>query len=518
MENIDLSGFERKLVIRSLRPEDYDRIEQLQEICFPGQAPWTREEFVSQVKTFPEGQLCIEYEGEVVAAASSLILDFDIYSEQHNFDEISGGGKITNHTTEGDTLYGIDIMVDPEYRGRKLARRLYEARKDLVRRLNLMRIVVGGRIPGYVKHRHKLSVREYVKEVATRAIYDPVLTTQLANDFVIKRIITDYLEEDRESGGYAVLLEWTNIDFKPDKHRVYRSSRPVRISAIQYKMRPIHDFSEFATQCEYFVDTASEYSADFILFPELLTTQLLSFMDVKQPSAAARKLASYTPQYLELFSRLAIEYNINIVGGSHFTLEDDHLYNAAYLFQRNGEIQQQYKLHNTPDEKHWWGIEPGEKMRVFETDRGRVAILICYDIEFPELARIAVEKGAQILFVPFCTDERHGYWRVRYCSQARCIENQVYTVIAGTVGNLPKVENMAIQYAQSAILTPSDFMFARDGIAAECTPNIETLVVHDVDLELLRRHRIWGATRNWMDRRADLYKVVETNHSGDEIQ
>ncbi len=508
MTKVDLKLFEKNIIVRQLTKADFQEVVELQKKCFPGMKPSSQKEFESLLDIFPEGQFCVEYEGNVVASSSSLILDMDIYSEIHSWEEISDDGFIRNHNPEGDTLYGIEIMVDPEYRGMKLARRLYDARKQLTYRRNLMRIIVGGRIPGYKNYRDNITAREYVNRVMSKSIYDPVLTAQLSNGFVVKRIIKDYLKMDQESGGYAILLEWTNVDYNPDLHKTYRASRPVRICAVQYQLRTIQNFDEFAQQCEYFVDVASDYKSDFVLFPELFTTQLLSFIEAERPGLAARKLAEFTPQYLELFSRLSIEYNINIIGGSHFTVEEDRLYNIAYLFKRNGEIGKQYKIHVTPNERHWWGVEPGNKIEVFDTDRGKICIHICYDVEFPELSRIAVERGAQIIFVPFCTDERHGYFRVRYCAQARCIENHIYTAIAGTVGNLPKVENMDIQYAQSAIFTPSDFVFARDGIAAECTPNIETLVVHDVDLELLKRHRKSGTTLNWLDRRLDIYRVT----------
>ena len=133
--------------------------------------------------------------------------------------------------------------------------------------------------------------------------------------------------------------------------------------------------------------------------------------------------------------------------------------------------------------------------------------MICYDIEFPELARIANQKGAKIIFVPFCTDERYAYLRVRYCAQARCIENQVYVALSGSCGNLPSVENMDINYAQSAIFTPSDIPFSRDAIAAECTPNIETLIFEDLDLHLLKGSRHSGSVLNWKDRRKDMYSI-----------
>ncbi|MBU4222281.1 MAG: carbon-nitrogen hydrolase family protein, partial [Euryarchaeota archaeon] len=205
--------------------------------------------------------------------------------------------------------------------------------------------------------------------------------------------------------------------------------------------------------------------------------------------------------------KLSIKYNINIIGGSHFTVENDHLFNISYLFRRDGTLGKQYKLHITPNERRWWGIEAGNKLEIFDTDRGKIAILICYDIEFPELARFAVEHGAQILFVPFCTDERYAYLRVRYCAQARCIENHLFVVIAGSVGNLPSVENLDIHYAQSAIFSPSDIPFSRDAIQAEATPNVETVIFDDIDLELLKKHRQTGSVLNWQDQRRDLYEV-----------
>jgi predicted amidohydrolase len=281
----------------------------------------------------------------------------------------------------------------------------------------------------------------------------------------------------------------------------------VRLAAVQYQMRPIESFQDFERQVGFFVDTAGDYRCDFVAFPELITTQLLSLVDKKRPGSAARQLSEYTEQYLRLFQNLAVRYHVNIVGGSSFAIEDGKLFNISYLFRRDGTIGRQYKIHITPAEWRWWGVAGGDKVEVFETDCGRVAILICYDIEFPELARIAARKGAQILFVPFNTDERFGYLRVRHCALARCIENHVYAVLSGCVGNLPQVENADIHYAQSGIFTPADIPFSRDAIAAECTPGAETLVMQDLDIELLRRHKYRGTTRNWRDRRSDVYKL-----------
>jgi predicted amidohydrolase/ribosomal protein S18 acetylase RimI-like enzyme len=497
----------KRIKVRPLRLADYEEVRALQLKCFPGMKPWSPEQFDSMLSRFPEGQICVEADGKVIASSSSLIVDFDLYSDWQNWALISDSGYIRNHAPGGDTLYGIEIMVDPEYRGYRLSRRLYEARKQLARSKNLARIIIGGRIPGYHKHASEMTAEEYAEEVVAKSLYDEVLTAQIANGFVLQRLIPDYLPSDKESMGYATFLEWTNFDYRTGERRHFRAVEIVRLAVVQYQMRTIASFDDFATQCEYFVDVASDSRADFVLFPELFTTQLLSLTPELRPGLAARRLAEFTPQYVEQFSRLAVKYNINIIGGSNFAVENETLYNIAYLFHRDGHFDKQYKLHITPSERRWWGVEPGSKLHVFDTDCGRVAILVCYDIEFPELVRIAAKKGAHVIFCPYNTDDRYAYLRVRYCSQARCIENHVYVVVSGCTGNLPFVDNADVHYAQSAIFTPSDIPFSRDGIAAECTPNIETVLVHDVDIELLRRHRYTGTTQNWNDRRRELYQL-----------
>ncbi|MEC9373232.1 MAG: carbon-nitrogen hydrolase family protein, partial [Planctomycetota bacterium] len=380
-------------------------------------------------------------------------------------------------------------------------------RKEVCRARNLKRIIIGGRIPGYARHAHEMTAREYVEQVVARRFYDPVLTAQLANGFALERLIPNYLPADSDSRGYATFLEWTNLDYIEEKKRRFQAVAISHISLVQYQMRRVESFNEFAKQCEFFVDVASDYKSDFVVFPELLTTQLLCLITARHPSEAARKLADFTPQYLELFNDLAVRYNVNIVGGSQFAVEDDALYNISYLFRRDGSIGKQYKIHVTPNEQKWFGVTPGRGVQVFDTDRGKISILICYDVEFPELARVATAKGASIMFVPFNTDERYGYLRVRHCAQARAIENQIYVAIAGCAGMLPHVENADMHYAQCGVFTPSDFPFARDAVASESMPNIETMVVHDVDIELLRRNRVYGTVRPWTDRRKELYRI-----------
>jgi len=515
MKDVDVRQFEKRVRLRKLTQADYEAIVALQQECFPGMKTWTTEQFDSLINVFPEGQLCIVLNREIIASSSSLIVDLDEYHETHTWRDITGQGYATNHDPHGDTLYGIEIMVAPKFRGYKLSRRLYNERKKFARKLNLRRIVLGGRIPAYHKYADKMSARKYVEKVLEKVIYDPVLTAQIANGFVLKRLIPEYLPGDEESRGYATLLEWTNIDYVPGPESVL-APLYVRVCAVQYMMRMIKDFDDFAEHCTYFVDVASDYKCDFIMFPEMFTTQLLSFFKIKRPAKAMRALSEFTPRYLDLFTKLAIKHNINIIGGSHFAIEDDGLYNISFLFRRDGTIGKQYKIHITPSERRWWGVKPGSKVEVFDTDKGKIAILVCYDIEFPELARIAVRKGANMIFVPFNTDERRAYMRIRYCSHARCIENGIYVIIAGCVGNLPSVQNLDIHYAQSAVLTPSDIPFQRDGVAAECAPNIETMIFQDLDLRLLKTHRSDGSVLTWLDRRSDLYKISYKEEEKDE--
>jgi predicted amidohydrolase/GNAT superfamily N-acetyltransferase len=508
-DQIDLSEYEWAIKVRQLTLDDFDALVAMQAKCFPGMTTWKREQIESQLQHFPQGQIVVEVDGRLAASSSSLIVSFDPALEWHNWMKMADGGYIRNHEPKGDTLYGIEIMVDPDFRGMKLSRRLYDARKQLCRDRNLAQMIIGGRIPGYGAHAEKMSAREYVERVLDKGLHDPVLTAQVANGFALQGLIPDYFPSDEASRGYATFLEWRNLDYQPKaSRRRQRVVDRVRLSVVQYQMRKIASFEEFAHQCEYFVDVASDYKSDFVLFPELFTLQLLSCFDATRPGEAARRLAEFTPQYLDLFSDLAVKYNVNIVGGSQFVVEEEQLLNASFLFNRNGAIGRQYKIHITPSERRWWGVTPGNKVEVFDTDCGLVSIQICYDIEFPELTRIAASKGARIIFVPFNTDTKHGYTRVRSCAMARCVENHVYVAVSGCTGNLPFVENADIHYAQSAIFTPADVEFARDAIAAECNPNVETLIIHDVDVEMLRRHREQGSVQNWNDRRTDIYRVA----------
>ena len=260
----------------------------------------------------------------------------------------------------------------------------------------------------------------------------------------------------------------------------------LRVASLQYFIRPIERFDQFRDQVIGLVETAADYNSRLVVFPEYFTLQLLTLGDVKRPlPEQIRALASQEVAFIDLITRLAIEHQLYIVAGTIPHLNDTGtVHNLCYVAGPQGGVASQAKLHMTRFERDW-EITPGSGLKVFETSFGRLAVAICYDVEFPELARAAARCGAHILAVPSCTDDRQGFLRVRYCAQARAIENQMYVVQASTVGSLPMVPAVSLNYGQAAIFTPSDFAFARDGILAEGIPNQETMVVAELNLDTI---------------------------------
>jgi predicted amidohydrolase/GNAT superfamily N-acetyltransferase len=499
---------EHKLNLRNITMDDYDDIKEIMDIVYSNAGgAWTKKELKSMLHYFPEGQICVEDNGRLVGAAFSLVINYAEYGDNHTYKEITSNGTLKNHDSDGDTLYGIDVFVHPKYQGLRLGRRLYDARKELCEKLNLRAIIAGGRIPGYKKYSQKLSPREYIEKIRNKEIFDPILTFQLANDFHIRKVLTDYMPDDKESKSYATLLEWINVYYDEGEKLIGGKKSVVRVGVVQWKMRRLHSIEDLLQHIEFFVDTVSGYKADFIIFPEFFNAPLMALFKKSTASDAVRALAEYTEEIKENMIRLALSYNINIISGSMPLFTDKELYNVSYLCRRDGTWDAQYKLHVTPDEEAYWGLKGGNKLKVFDTDAGKIGILICYDVEFPELSRVLADQGVDILFVPFWTDTKNSYLRVMRCAQARAIENECYVAISGSVGNLPGVENMDIQYAQSAVFSPSDFSFPPDAIVAEATPNTETTLVVDLDIDLLKKLRTQGTVRNLNSRRTDLYKV-----------
>jgi len=500
IENIEL---------QYLTLEDYQELKEVMIEAYasmPG-SYWRKYHIKSLIDKFPEGQVVIKVNGQLAGCALSIILDYNQFDDHHTYEDITGNFTFSTHTDRGDVLYGIDVFIKLEYRGLRLGRRLYDYRKELAEKLNLRGIAFGGRIPNYHKYAEQMSPKEYIEKVKRKEIHDPVLNFQISNDFHPSKILKGYLEGDSASGEFAVLLEWDNIYYEKKTNKAITKKKVVRLGLIQWQMRLYKSMEELMQQAEFFIDSVSAYRSDFALFPEFFNAPLMADYNHLSESQSIRELAKYTPTIVKRFSEFAISYNINIITGSMPELRGDLLYNVGYLCKRDGTTERYEKLHVTPDEARVWGMQGGNELRTYDTDCGKIGILICYDIEFPELSRILADEGIDILFVPFLTDTQNGYSRVRHCAQARAIENECYVAIAGSVGNLPKVHNMDIQFAQSMVFTPCDFAFPANGIKAEATTNTEMILIADVDIDMLRELNQFGSVRNLRDRRKDLFEL-----------
>lgn len=502
--------------LQLLTVEDYQELKEAMISSYtnmPG-SYWKESQIKTLLDKFPEGQVVVKVNGQLAGCALSIILDYDLFENKHTYRQITGNYTFNTHSDKGDVLYGIDVFIKPDYRGLRLGRRLYDYRKELCEKRNLKGIAFGGRIPNYHKYAEQMSPKEYIEKVKRKEIHDPVLNFQISNDFHPAKVLRGYLEGDEASGEYAVLLEWDNIYFEKETTHVRAIKKNVRLGLIQWQMRLYDGLEELMQQAEYFVDAVSAYRSDFALFPEFFNAPLMADDNHLPESEAIRELAKHTPEILRRFSELAISYNINIITGSMPELRDGLLYNVGYLCRRDGTSERYEKLHVTPDEAMVWGMQGGNVLKTYDTDCGRIGILICYDSEFPELSRLLADEGMDILFVPFLTDTQNGYSRVRHCAQARAIENECYVAIAGSVGNLPKVHNMDIQFAQSMVFTPCDFSFPANGIKAEATTNTEMILIADVDIDMLRELNQFGSVRNLRDRRLDIFELRKAVKKG----
>jgi GNAT superfamily N-acetyltransferase len=335
---------------------------------------WTIETINKLINKFPQGQIVIKVDGVVVGCALSLIVDYDKYGDSHTYKQITGNYTFSTHDPKnGDVLYGIEIFIHPDYRGLRLGRRLYDARKELCEQLNLRAVVYGGRIPEYHNHAAELTPKDYIQKVKTKEIYDPVLSFQIANDFHVKKVLKNYLPEDHDSLEFATLLQWDNIYYTSEAKKLFRTKTYVRLGLIQWQMRPYANLDEMFTQVEFFIDSIAAYKSDFALLPELFNGPLLAEFNEMTEADSMRALAKYTPELKKRFRELAIKYNVNIITGSVPSIEGDLLKNVGYLCHRNGSVDQYEKIHITPDESKFWGIRGGTTLKVYDTDAGKVS-------------------------------------------------------------------------------------------------------------------------------------------------
>jgi GNAT superfamily N-acetyltransferase len=344
------------VTLRQAGHEDIERLIQLNQLCFPTMVEenivWNVGQLRNHLRLFPEGQIVAAVGGQVVGAVSSLIVDTGIDPYRtHTYAGITDGGYFHNHDPEGDTLYGADVYVHPDYRGLRIGHALYAARRELCRRLNRRRILAGGRIHGYADVCDSMSPEEYVRTVEEGRRHDLVLSFQLREGFVVRSVLRNYIRDPR-SKNCATLIEWLNPDYRPPEGS---EERKVRIACVQYRTRGLQRFSDFSDQVEYFVDAAAGYRSDFVLFPEFFTMQLLSQEGLRRlPSREAiARLGQLEGPFLELMGRLAREYGVHIVAGSHPLARDGYLYNVCPLVFPDGHVVLQPKLHITAEKRDW---------------------------------------------------------------------------------------------------------------------------------------------------------------------
>jgi ribosomal protein S18 acetylase RimI-like enzyme len=208
------------IIIRNVTSKDISDIVELQKQSFPIMAKdgviWDEHHLESHIKIFPEGQFCAELDGKIVASSSSLVISLIPDYQEHTWKQATAYGMFTNHTLEGDSLYGADISTHPDSRGLGLATMLYDARKDLAVKLNLRRMIAGGRLFNYCKYAEKMSAQEYAEKVVKGEIKDLVLSFQLNNGFKFIKILPNYMRDAR-SLNYASFIEWINPKYVPQK-------------------------------------------------------------------------------------------------------------------------------------------------------------------------------------------------------------------------------------------------------------------------------------------------------------
>ncbi|HEY4628738.1 MAG TPA: GNAT family N-acetyltransferase, partial [Flavobacterium sp.] len=314
----------KKVELRNLKIEDYKELKKSMIKSYPEleDSYWKEEDIEKILSLFPDGQLVILADKKVVGAAFSLIVDEILVDKNPDYAKITGNFTFSTHNPKGEILYGIDVFIHPDYRGLRLGRRLYDARKELCEKLNLKAIVFAGRIPNYNKHADELTPKKYIEKVKRKELHDPVLSFQLSNDFHVMRIMKNYLVGDTDSKEFAVLLEWNNIYYDESPQLLNTQKSIIRLGLIQWQMRPLKDLDALFEQAEFFIDAVSGYKSDFALFPELFIAPLMADYNHLAEPDAIRELAKYADPIRKKFQELAISYNINIISGSMPYLEN----------------------------------------------------------------------------------------------------------------------------------------------------------------------------------------------------
>jgi len=277
----------------------------------------------------------------------------------------------------------------------------------------------------------------------------------------------------------------------------------VKIAAAQYDIGFFENWGNYRQKVERWVGEAADQGAKILLFPEYGSMELASLFGQAIYSSLSKQLEamqSLLDDYIGLYRELAQKHRCYIQSGTFPVRIDGEIYhNRAYLFMPNGDFDYQDKLMMTRFENEQWLINRGLELKCFDTEYGRIAINVCYDSEFPVLARKQVEAGANLILVPSCTDTLAGYHRVRIGCQARALENQCYVVQSPTVGLAPWSEAVDVNIGAAAIYTPVDRGFPDNGVLAIGELNASQWVFAEIDLDGIARVRENGQVFNYRD-------------------
>ncbi len=282
------------------------------------------------------------------------------------------------------------------------------------------------------------------------------------------------------------------------------------VASCNYIFRQVDTFQDFADHVREVLDAGRE--VDLVVLPELLSMELMTALptwpDMGLPGLAETRV--WADDVAELFRAEAADRGQYILGGSHLWDGPEGLRNRAQLFGPNGLVLEHCKTHLFPAE-FMLGITEGEAMEAVDLPFVRTAINTCYEAEIPECAASVTEQGAQLILAPSLTFSEAGFWRVRHCVQARCIENQVF-MIHSCVGGVP-IGPFPGAFARSSICSPCDVPWPPNGVLAEAGTNTDSIAVATIDLESLRVNRERGAATTFRDRRrrTDLYHTWPTH-------
>jgi predicted amidohydrolase len=276
-----------------------------------------------------------------------------------------------------------------------------------------------------------------------------------------------------------------------------------RIATAAYPIDFLGDWQTYAAKITRWIDEAAGNGAKLLVFPEYFSMELASLFGAEihgSLSAQLGAMQTVLADFIALFASLAQKHHVTICAGSFpVRVENGTYHNRSYLFHPDGRHEHQEKVQMTRFENEQWLIEGSNDVRVFDTDLGKLGIAICYDAEFPLIARRMVEMGANVILVPSCTDTLAGYWRVRIGCQARALENQCYVIQSSTVGDAAWSPAVDVNTGTGAVYTPVDRGFPDDGVLAGGELNRPGWTYADVNPEALAHVRRTGQVFNYRD-------------------